>query len=232
MRILVVEDDARLRELLREGLEEEGFTVEEAADGPAGLTMALAGRDTGGSGGYAAVVLDVMLPGMSGYQVCSRLREAGVWTPILMLTAKDGEYDEADGLDVGADDYLTKPFSYVVLIARVRALVRRGGLDRPELLELGDLRLEPAALACWRGSEDVVLTAKEFAVLEFLARRAGQVVSKSEIVRTVWDTAYDGGANLVEVYIRALRRKIDVPYGRTAIRTIRGAGYLLARDGG
>ncbi|WP_431770932.1 response regulator transcription factor [Streptomyces cucumeris] len=230
MRILVVEDDARLRELLREGLEEEGYTVEEAGDGPGGLTRALAAHGTDGE--YAAIVLDVMLPGMSGYQVCSRLRAAGVWTPILMLTAKDGEYDEADGLDVGADDYLTKPFSYVVLIARVRALVRRGELDRPELLELGDLRLEPAALACRRGGEDVVLTAKEFAVLEFLARRAGQVVSKSEIVRTVWDTAYDGGANLVEVYIRALRRKIDVPYGRTAIRTIRGAGYLLARDGG
>ncbi len=226
----MVEDDARLRELLREGLEEEGFTVEEAGDGPSGLTMALAAHGAGVE--YAAVVLDVMLPGMSGYRVCSRLREAGAWTPVLMLTAKDGEYDEADGLDVGADDYLTKPFSYVVLIARVRALVRRGGLDRPEVLELGDLRLRPAALACERGGENVLLTAKEFAVLECLARRAGQVVSKSEIVRTVWDTAYDGGANLVEVYIRALRRKIDVPYGRTAIRTIRGAGYLLARDGG
>ncbi|KAK1179018.1 response regulator transcription factor [Streptomyces sp. NBS 14/10] len=225
MRILVVEDDARLRELLKEGLEQEGFTVETAGDGRGGLGLAL-------STGYAAIVLDVMLPGLSGYQVCSRLREAGVWTPILMLTAKDGEYDEADGLDVGADDYLTKPFSFVVLIARIRALVRRGGLDRPEVLELGDLRLEPAALACSRGKDSVTLTAKEFAVLECLARRAGQVVSKTEIVHTVWDTAYEGGANLVEVYIRALRRKIDVPYGRQAIRTIRGAGYLLARDGG
>ncbi|MFE2448915.1 response regulator transcription factor [Stenotrophomonas sp. NPDC087984] len=225
MRILVVEDDARLRELLTEGLEQEGFTIETAADGLSGLALAR-------SGGYAAIVLDVMLPGCSGYQVCSRLREKGDWTPILMLTAKDGEYDEADGLDVGADDYLTKPFSFVVLIARVRALVRRGGLDRPDVLELGDLRLEPAALACARGTEEVTLTAKEFAVLEYLARRAGQVVSKSEIVQSVWDTAYDGGANLVEVYIRSLRRKIDVPYGRQSIRTIRGAGYLLARDGG
>ncbi|WP_030741575.1 response regulator transcription factor [Streptomyces sp. NRRL S-31] len=225
MRILVVEDDVRLRELLKEGLEQEGFTIETAGDGPSGLALARCTE-------YAAILLDVMLPGLSGYQVCSRLREAGVWTPILMLTAKDGEYDEADGLDVGADDYLTKPFSYVVLIARVRALVRRGGLDRPEVLELGDLRLEPGALACSRADENVTLTAKEFAVLECLARRAGQVVSKTEIVRTVWDTAYDGDLNLVEVYIRTLRRKIDVPYGRQAIRTIRGAGYLLARDGG
>ncbi|QDL73051.1 response regulator transcription factor [Streptomyces malaysiensis] len=225
MRILVVEDDARLRELLTEGLEQEGFTIETAADGPSGLALARSGE-------YAAIVLDVMLPGCSGYQVCSRLREERDWTPILMLTAKDGEYDEADGLDVGADDYLTKPFSFVVLIARVRALMRRSGLDRPEVLEMGDLRLEPAALACARGTEEVTLTAKEFAVLEYLARHAGQVVSKSEIVQSVWDTAYDGGANLVEVYIRSLRRKIDVPYGRKSIRTIRGAGYLLARDGG
>ncbi|WP_458086079.1 response regulator transcription factor [Streptomyces malaysiensis] len=225
MRILVVEDDARLRELLTEGLEQEGFTIETAADGPSGLALARSGE-------YAAIVLDVMLPGCSGYQVCSRLREERDWTPILMLTAKDGEYDEADGLDVGADDYLTKPFSFVVLIARVRALMRRSGLDRPEVLEMGDLRLEPAALACARGTEEVTLTAKEFAVLEYLARRAGQVVSKSEIVQSVWDTAYDGGGNLVEVYIRSLRRKIDVPYGRKSIRTIRGAGYLLARDGG
>ncbi|MFE9608041.1 response regulator transcription factor [Streptomyces sp. NPDC006012] len=225
MRILVVEDDARLRELLQEGLEQEGFTVETASDGPSGLALAQ-------HSAYAAVLLDVMLPGLSGYRVCTRLREAGVWTPILMLTAKDGEYDEADGLDCGADDYLTKPFSYVVLIARLRALVRRGGLERPEVLELGDLRLEPAALSCSRGGEKITLTVKEFAVLECLARRAGQVVSKTEIVHTVWDTAYDGGANLIEVYIRALRRKIDVPYGRQAIRTIRGAGYLLARSGG
>ncbi len=221
----MVEDDARLRELLTEGLEQEGFTIETAADGPSGLALARSGE-------YAAIVLDVMLPGCSGYQVCSRLREERDWTPILMLTAKDGEYDEADGLDVGADDYLTKPFSFVVLIARVRALMRRSGLDRPEVLEMGDLRLEPAALACARGTEEVTLTAKEFAVLEYLARHAGQVVSKSEIVQSVWDTAYDGGANLVEVYIRSLRRKIDVPYGRKSIRTIRGAGYLLARDGG
>ncbi|ATL82691.1 response regulator, two-component system [Streptomyces malaysiensis subsp. malaysiensis] len=220
-----MEDDARLRELLTEGLEQEGFTIETAADGPSGLALARSGE-------YAAIVLDVMLPGCSGYQVCSRLREERDWTPILMLTAKDGEYDEADGLDVGADDYLTKPFSFVVLIARVRALMRRSGLDRPEVLEMGDLRLEPAALACARGTEEVTLTAKEFAVLEYLARHAGQVVSKSEIVQSVWDTAYDGGANLVEVYIRSLRRKIDVPYGRKSIRTIRGAGYLLARDGG
>ncbi|MFL4909827.1 response regulator transcription factor [Streptomyces sp. MMS24-I2-30] len=228
MRILVVEDDVRLRELLKEGLEQEGFAVDTAHDGPSGL--ALAGRAY--ERGYAAVVLDVMLPGLSGYQVCRQLRERGIWTPILMLTAKDGEYDEADGLDVGADDYLTKPFSYVVLFARLRALARRGDPHRPEVLAMGDLRLEPAALGCSRGDESITLTAKEFAVLEYLARHAGQVVSKTQIVQTVWDTAYDGGANLVEVYIRSLRRKIDVPYGRSAIRTIRGAGYLLARDGG
>ncbi|MFF9510913.1 response regulator transcription factor [Streptomyces sp. NPDC014724] len=225
MRILVVEDDVRLRELLKEGLEQEGFTIETAGDGTSGLALARSSE-------YAAIVLDVMLPGLSGYQVCSRLREAGIWTPILMLTAKDGEYDEADGLDIGADDYLTKPFSYLVLVSRVRALVRRGGLDRPQVFNLGDLRLEPAALACSRGNEIITLTAREFAVLECLARRAGQVLSKTEILHTVWDTAYEGGANLVEVYIRTLRRKIDVPYGRRAIRTIRGAGYLLARDGG
>jgi DNA-binding response OmpR family regulator len=223
--ILAVEDDPRLRELLKEGVEEEGFAVETACDGPTGLAMAQRNH-------YAAIVLDVMLPGLSGYKVCSRLRERGNWTPILMLTAKDGEYDEADGLDVGADDYLTKPFSYVVLIARLRALVRRGGLERPDVLVLGDLRLEPAALACSRGDVNIPLTVKEFAVLEHLARRAGRVVAKSDIVHSVWDTAYDGGANLVEVYIRSLRRKIDVPYGRCSIRTIRGAGYLLAGDGG
>jgi DNA-binding response OmpR family regulator len=225
VRILAVEDDPRLRELLKEGVEQEGFAVETASDGPSGL--ALAQRNS-----YAAIVLDILLPGLSGYNVCSRLRERGIWTPILMLTAKDGEYDEADGLDVGADDYLTKPFSYVVLVARLRALVRRGGLERPDVLVLGDLRLEPAALACSRGNVNIRLTVKEFAVLEHLARRAGRVVSKSEIVHSVWDTAYDGGANLVEVYIRSLRRKIDVPYGRCAIRTIRGAGYLLDCDGG
>jgi DNA-binding response OmpR family regulator len=220
VRILVVEDDARLRELLKEGLEQEGFTVETAGDGRGGLGLA---RSTE----YAAIVLDVMLPGLSGYQVCSRLREAGVWTPILMLTAKDGEYDEADGLDVGADDYLTKPFSFVVLIARVRALVRRGGLDRPEVLELGDLRLEPAALACSRGKESVTLTAKEFAVLECLVRRSGEVVGKTEILEQVWDLYDERDLNIVEVYISALRRKIDVPFGVRTITTVRGVGYRI-----
>jgi DNA-binding response OmpR family regulator len=178
------------------------------------------------------VVLDVMLPRLSGYRVCERLRAAGNWVPVLMLSAKDGEYDQADGLDVGADDYLTKPFSYVVLVARLRALLRRGAPPRPAALAAGDLVLDPAQRRVTRGDVEVELTPREFALLECLLRRPGEVVSKSDILRHVWDAHYDGDTNVVEVYIGYLRRKIDAPFGRQAVETVRGAGYRMAKDGG
>lgn len=220
VRILVVEDERRLAELLADGLSREGFAVDLAHDGREGLWMAT-------EHGYDAIVLDVMLPELDGYGVCRRLREAGVWTPILMLTAMDGEYDEAEGLDTGADDYLTKPFSYVVLLARLRALVRRGLRERPAVLAVGDLRVDPAGLRASRGDVLIPLTPKEFAILHCLARRPGEVVPKSELLARAWDFAYDGDSNVVEVYISALRRKIDKPFGRSTLRTVRGAGYRL-----
>ncbi|WP_058046213.1 response regulator transcription factor [Streptomyces roseifaciens] len=223
MRILVVEDDRRLAELLRRGLVAEGFAVEVAYDGHTGLH--LAAEDA-----YDVVVLDVMLPGLNGYRVCARLREAGVWTPVLMLTAKDGEYDEAEGLDTGADDYVTKPFSYVALVARLRALVRRGRPERPAMIRIGDLQIDPASRCCRRGPVDLTLTAREFAVLEYLARRDGEVVAKAEILAHVWDEAFQGDVNIVEVHVSALRRKIDAPFGRHTIQTVRGVGYRLAAD--
>jgi DNA-binding response OmpR family regulator len=225
MRLLVVEDEVRLATALRRGLQAEGFTVDLAHDGVNGLHLAQ-------EGSYDAIVLDVMLPGLSGYRVCERLRAGGNWTPVLMLSAKDGEYDQADGLDVGADDYLTKPFSYVVLVARLRALLRRGAPPRPVTLIAGDLSLDPGERRVCRGTVQVELTAREFALLEFLLRRAGQVVSKTQILRHVWDANYEGDTNVVEVYIGYLRRKIDTPFGRTAVETVRGAGYRLAADGG
>jgi DNA-binding response OmpR family regulator len=177
-------------------------------------------------------VLDIMLPGMNGYRVCAALREAGVWTPILMLTAKDGEYDEAEALDTGADDYVTKPFSYVALVARLRALIRRGAAERPSVLEAGDLRFDPGARRAWRGETEVRLTAREASLLEFLLRHSGEVVSKSEILEHVWDDRFEGDLNIVEVYMRHLRNKLDRPFGRASIETLRGAGYRLAADGG
>lgn len=220
MRILVVEDELRLAELLKDGLNREGFAVDLAHDGREGLWMATEQP-------YDVIVLDVMLPALNGYGVCAALREAGNWTPILMLTAKDGEYDEAEALDTGADDYLTKPFSYVVLLARLRALVRRGVRERPAVLTVGDLRVDPAALKCSRGDVQIALTPKEFAILHCLARRPGEVVPKSELLARAWDFAYDGDSNVVEVYISALRRKIDKPFGRSTLGTVRGAGYRL-----
>jgi DNA-binding response OmpR family regulator len=224
VRILVVEDERRLAGLLKDGLAREGFAVDLAHDGREGLWMATEQP-------YDVIVLDVMLPALNGYDVCARLREAGNWTPILMLTAKDGEYDEAEALDTGADDYLTKPFSYVVLLARLRALVRRGGRERPAVLTVGDLRVDPAGLRCSRGDVRIALTPKEFAILHCLARRAGEVVPKSELLARAWDFAYDGDSNVVEVYISALRRKIDKPFGRDTLKTLRGAGYRLDPDG-
>ena len=225
MRLLVVEDEVRLATALRRGLQAEGFSVDLAHDGVEGLHLAR-------EGAYAAVVLDVMLPRLSGYRVCERLRADGNWVPVLMLSAKDGEYDEADGLDVGADDYLTKPFSYVVLVARLRALLRRGAPPRPAVLTAGDLVLDPARRLVTRGATEVELTPREFALLEYLLRRAGEVVPKTDIVRHVWDPHHDGDLNVVEVYVGYLRRKIDVPFGRRAVQTVRGAGYRLAADGG
>ncbi|GAA4934980.1 response regulator transcription factor [Nonomuraea thailandensis] len=218
--MLLVEDEERLADLVKGGLAGEGFAVDVAHDGRDGLWMATENT-------YDVIVLDVMLPRLNGYAVCSRLREAGDWTPIMMLTAKDGIYDEAEALDNGADDYLAKPFSYVVLLARLRALVRRGGRERPVSISVGDLVIDPAGLRCRRGEAGIQLTPKEFAVLHALARRAGEVVSKSELLAQAWDFSYDGDPNIVEVYISALRRKIDVPFGRTTLMTVRGAGYRL-----
>ncbi|GAA2298817.1 response regulator transcription factor [Nonomuraea roseoviolacea subsp. roseoviolacea] len=220
VRVLLVEDERRLAGLVRDGLSGEGFAVDVAHDGRDGLWMATENP-------YDVIVLDVMLPRMNGYTVCARLREAGNWTPIMMLTAKDGVYDEAEALDTGADDYLSKPFSYVVLLARLRALVRRGGRERPVSITVGDLVLDPAGLRCRRGEVEIALTPKEFAVLHGLARRAGEVVSKSELLAQAWDFTYDGDPNIVEVYISALRRKIDQPFGRSSLITVRGAGYRL-----
>ncbi|MEW1610922.1 MULTISPECIES: response regulator transcription factor [unclassified Streptomyces] len=217
MRLLIVEDEKRLAVSLARGLTAEGFAVDVVHDGAEGLHRA-------SEGGYDLVILDIMLPGMNGYRVCGALRAAGHEVPILMLTAKDGEYDEAEGLDTGADDYLTKPFSYVVLVARVRALLRRRGAGTAApVLTVGALRIDTAARRVHRGEDEVTLTAKEFAVLEQLALRAGQVVSKAEILEHVWDFAYDGDPNIVEVYISTLRRKL----GASSIRTVRGAGYRL-----
>ena len=225
MRVLVVEDERHLAGGIKRGLEAEGFAVDTSFDGLDGLERA-------NEGDYDVIVLDIMLPGMNGYKVCSSLREAGTWTPIIMLTAKDGELDEAEALDTGADDFLSKPFSYIVLVARIRALLRRGGRERPPVLEVGDLRLDPAAHRAWRGEAEISLTPRQFSLLEYLMRKAGEVVSKADILEHVWDYAFEGDPNIVEVYIRRLRRKIDAPFDRHAIETIRGAGYRLATDGG
>nr|WP_238992865.1 response regulator transcription factor [Jiangella aurantiaca] len=225
MRVLVVEDERGLARALHRGLSAEGFSVELAHDGLDGLHLARENT-------YDVIVLDIMLPSLSGYRICQTLRAEGNWVPILMLSAKDGEYDQADGLDVGADDYLTKPFSYVVLVARLRALLRRGAPARPAVLTAGDLELDPGAKTVRRGGAEITLTPREFGVLEFLMRRADEVVSKRDILEHVWDAHYDGDPNVVEVYVGYLRRKIDTPFGRAALQTVRGAGYRLSGDGG
>jgi two-component system OmpR family response regulator len=225
MRVLVVEDERGLAAGLRSGLEAEGFAVDVASDGTDGLWMA---REFP----YDVIVLDIMLPGVDGYKVCATLRAERVWTPILMLTAKEGEWNEVEGLDKGADDYLTKPFSYAVLVARLRALLRRGAQPRPAILEAGDLRLDPAARRVWRSGVEVELTARELALLEFLLRHRGEVVSKQEILAHVWDYDFEGDPNIVEVYVRHLRNKLDRPFDRAAIETVRGSGYRLAANGG
>jgi two-component system, OmpR family, response regulator len=220
VKLLLVDDDAKLAASVRRGLTAEGFTVEVAADGIEGLWQASEGT-------YDLIVLDILLPGRNGYEVCRELRRAENWTPILMLTAKDGSLDEAEALDTGADDYLTKPFSFAVLVAHIRALLRRTRGGSPAPVSVGDLRLDPVRRRVWRGTTEVSLTAREFEVLEFLVRRRGQVLSKQAILDGVWDIGFDGDPNIVEVYVGRLRRKLDEPFGRTTIDTLRGAGYRV-----
>lgn len=224
MRVLVVDDEVRLAETVQRGLAAEGFVVDVVHDGEEALWAAT-------ENAYDVIVLDLMLPKLNGYRVVEQLRAKGVWTPVLMLTAKDGEYDQADALDLGADDYLTKPFSFVVLVARLRALLRRGAPERPAVLSAGDLTLDPVSHAVARGAVPIVLTPREFGLLEYLLRHKGEVVTKSEILDNVWDSAYDGPANVVEVYIGYLRRKLDTPFGRKSIHTLRGFGYRIDDKG-
>ncbi|MFM6850735.1 MAG: response regulator transcription factor [Terrabacter sp.] len=220
MRILLVEDERPLAEVVRRGLSREGFVVDVVHDGEDGVWAATESQ-------YDAILLDIMLPKLNGYEVIERLRGAGVWTPTLMLTAVDGEHDQAEAFNLGADDYLTKPFSFIVLVARLHALIRRGAPERPVVLTAGSLALDPARRTVERGGVDISLTAKEFALLTYLMKRAGEVVTKTAVLEAVWDSAYEGDVNIVEVYVGYLRRKIDVPFGVTSIETVRGAGYRL-----
>jgi two-component system OmpR family response regulator len=220
MRVLVVEDEVKMAGLLRRALEEEGYAVDVASNGADGLWL-------GTENAYDAVVLDLMLPDVVGFDVCRRLREAGRWSPVLMLTARDAVADRVAGLDAGADDYLTKPFSLAELLARLRALIRRGGVERPAVLRAGDLTLDPTTHTVRRASTDIELTAKEFALLEYLMRHVGEVLSRTRLIEHVWDFAYEGDSNVVDVYVRYLRNKIDRPFGRDSIETVRGSGYRL-----
>ena len=220
MRVLVVEDEPRLARALQRGLVAEGYAVDLAADGLTGLEAAR-------HEGYDAVVLDIMLPGLSGYRIVRTLRAEQNWVPVLMLSAKDGEYDQADGLDSGADDYLTKPFSFVVLLAKLRALLRRGAPERPAVLSAGSLSLDPATRRVTRDGQEIALTTREFALLEYLMRHRDEVVTKTELLDHVWDAGADTDPNVVEVYVGYLRRKIDQPYNVRSLQTVRGAGYRL-----
>jgi DNA-binding response OmpR family regulator len=220
VRVLVVEDEVELAAGIRRGLEAEGYAVDVAYDGIDGLWRATEHE-------YGAIVLDLMLPGKNGLQVCAELRAAGRWTPVLVLTARDGERDETQSLDTGADDFLAKPFSPVVLAARLRALLRRGAGERPTELRAGDLRLDPGSRRVWRGDDELALTARETSLLEFLLRRKGETVSKLQVLDNVWDDMFEGDPNIVEVYMRRLRNKVDRPYGRHTITTVRGSGYRL-----
>ena len=224
MRILVVEDELKMAALLRRGLVEEGHAVDVAATGDDGIWMAQAAE-------YDAIVLDLMLPGVDGVTVCRRWRENGVWAPVLMLTARDGVEDRVAGLDAGADDYLRKPFSFAELLARLRALARRGVPERPIVLEVGDLRLDPTSRQVWRADTEIDLSAKEFALLETFMRRPGDVLSRLQLLEHAWDYAYETRSNVVDVYVRYLREKIDRPFGRRSLETVRGAGYRLRKDG-
>jgi len=223
MRVLVVDDEKNLLRAIEAGLEAEGFAVDTATNGVDGLWLARENE-------YAVIVLDIMLPGMSGYRICKQLRADENWTPVIMLTAKDGDLDQVEALDTGADDYLTKPFSFQVLLARLRALIRRGGGERPTLMTVGDLTLDPASRRVTRGGVPIELTTREFSVLQFLASRPGEVRSKKDVLGGVWDFDFEGDPNIVEVYIRTLRNKVDRPFGRASIETVRGAGYRLVAD--
>ena len=220
MRVLVVEDERKLGELLRRGLGEEGYATDLADRGEEALWMAQAVA-------YDAIVLDVMLPGADGFEICRRLRGNGVWSPVLMLTARDAIDDRVNGLDAGADDYLAKPFAFEELLARLRALTRRAPLERPPVLEIDDLRLDPAAHRAWRGDQELDLSAKEFALLELFMRRPGLTLSRTQLLDGAWDMAFESRSNVVDVYVRYLREKIDRPFGRDSIETIRGVGYRL-----
>jgi two-component system OmpR family response regulator len=225
MKVLVVEDDSKMAALIRRGLTENGDAADIAPHGEDAIWMAEA-HD------YDAIVLDVMLPGRDGFETCALLRESGVWSPVLMLTARDAVEDRVAGLDAGADDYLTKPFSLAELRARLRALVRRGAAERPTVLEVGDLRLDPATQQVWRGDAEVHLSTKEYALFELFMRRPGDVISRYELLEHAWDMGYDNRSNVITVYIRYLREKIDRPFGRRAIETVHGAGYRLRKGGG
>ena len=225
MRVLIVEDEAKLATLLKRGLSREGMAVDVAGDGEDGLVRAEATD-------YDAIVLDLMLPGIDGFEVCRRLRIAGVDSPVLMLTARDSVRDRVAGLDSGADDYLTKPFSYAELLARLRALFRRGRSQRAAKLEVGSLRLDPASRRVWRGDAEIALSPKEFAVLETFMSRPGDVLSRFELLEHAWDYEYENRSNVVDAYVRLLRAKVDRPFGVTSIETVRGAGYRLREDGG
>ncbi len=223
MKILLVEDEERLASVVKDGLKAEGFETDVVSDGVVGLWAAT-------ENSYDAIVLDIMLPGLNGYDVLKQLRARKVWSPVLMLTAKDGEYDQIDAFDLGADDYLTKPFSFMILIARLRALIRRGAPERPVLVSVGSLVLDPGRRAVERRGRPISLTARELGLLHFLMRNAGDVVSKAEILDNVWDSAYEGSDNIVEVYVGYLRRKIDTPFGLSTLQTVRGLGYRLDPD--
>jgi len=223
MRVLLVEDEVRMAEALRRGLMAEGFLVDVAHDGVDGLWQAQEST-------YDVIVLDIMLPGMNGYKIVEALRAKGNWTPVLMLTAKDGEYDQTDAFDLGADDYLTKPFSFIVLVARLRALIRRGAPERPVILQAADLRLDPSRHIVTRAGTEIDLTPREFGLLHFLIRNCGHVVTKTQILEAVWDANYDGDPNILEVYISYLRRKVDQPFARPLITTVRGVGYRMIGD--
>jgi len=225
MRVLIVEDEIKMAGLIRRGLTKEGMSADVAIKGEDALWMGEATE-------YDAIILDVMLPGIDGFEVCRRLRASGVWAPILMLTARDAVRDRVAGLDGGADDYLTKPFSYAELLARLRALIRRGALERPTELRAGDLRLDPAQRRVWRDGAEIDLSAKEFAILETFMRRPGEVLSRFQLLEHAWDYDYENRSNVVDSYVRFLRRKIDRPFGVKSIETVRGAGYRMREDGG
>jgi two-component system, OmpR family, response regulator len=223
MRILVVEDELKMAALLRRGLVEEGHAVDVARTGGDAVWLAQATE-------YDAIVLDVMLPGIDGLEACRRIRDSGVWSPVLLLTARDAVPDRVAGLDAGADDYLAKPFSFAELLARLRALVRRGPVERPTVVEVGDLRLDPASRKVWRGDVEIRLSAKEFALLETFMRRPDEVLTRYQLLEHAWDYAYENRSNVVDVYVRYLRDKIDRPFGRDSLETVRGAGYRLRED--